>query len=177
MEKDRSKRNRDFIQLSRKHLMQLTELAGKNYMAFKVFMTIAKYMDGGNALCISMQGLLESLGVSLSTVNRAVKYLKEEGWVQVYKTGSSNVYVLNDHAVWTSYADERKYCMFDHSKIFITESENGDALANRKYKKLKHMDPLVLKELIDEKLIGDLPEIAEAAGQKGGQEDDQHMDD
>ena len=82
-------KNRDFIQLYRDHIDDVAKLARDNGKAYDLFMLLVKHMDGTNALAVSNIALSELLQVTTRTVQRAVKYLKDNGWVCVLKSGTS----------------------------------------------------------------------------------------
>ena len=60
--------------------------------------------------------------MSRATVARAVKTLKERGFITVYKSGGTNVYAVNKNLAWSSWGKNYKYAKFD-AKIIISESE------------------------------------------------------
>lgn len=123
-------KNRDFIQLYREHVDDITLLAKENSRAFDLLMTLIKNMDGTNALCVSNIALQEILGCSKNTVIRAVKYLCDNGWICVLKSGTSNVYVVNPDVAWTSYNNQKSYCRFN-SSVLLSSTENAEYLHNR----------------------------------------------
>lgn len=122
-------KNRDFIQLYRDHVDDIAKLAGENYTAYKLLMLLCKHMDGTNALCVSRVALSEILKCTEKTVSRAVKYLKENGWICVLKSGTSNVYIVNPEVAWTSYGNQKQYCKFQ-ANILLSSSENAEYLNN-----------------------------------------------
>lgn len=127
---DKEQKNQDFIQIYRSHIDDITRLAGENYTAFKLLQLLIKHMDGANALCVSNVALMEVMGgVSRATVTRSVKYLKDNGWICVLKTGSSNVYIVNPEIAWTSYGNQKSYCRFQ-SSVLLSSSENNEFLNN-----------------------------------------------
>lgn len=128
---NRSRENKDFVMYYRNFLDEVTKMAGENYMAFKLFQFLCKNMDGGNALVISMNALSEIMNVSTKTIQRAVKYLKDNGWICVLKSGTSNVYIVNPDVAWTSYADQKSSCRFQAS-VVLSGSENAEFLKNSK---------------------------------------------
>lgn len=127
--KEESK-NSDFVMVYRKHIDDLTELARSNGGAYDFLMFLIKNMDSGNALCVSMQVLTEIMGLSRVSLSKRVKYLKDNGWIEVLKTGTSNVYIVNPEVVWTSYANQKDYCKFK-ANILLSSSENAEYLKNR----------------------------------------------
>lgn len=124
-------KNRDFIQLYRDHIDDVAKLARDNGKAYDLFMLLVKHMDGTNALAVSNIALSELLQVTTRTVQRAVKYLKDSGWICVLKTGTSNVYIVNPDVAWTSYGNQKQYCKFQ-ANVLLSSSENAEYLNNPK---------------------------------------------
>lgn len=122
-------KNKDFVQLYRNHIDDIVQLASSNATAHKLLMFLIKHMDGSNALCASYAVLGELLGVSYRTVMRAAAYLRDHGWVQILKSGNTNVYVVNHSVAWTSYANQKSYCKFDGT-ILLSSTENAEYLKN-----------------------------------------------
>ena len=90
--------------------------------AGKIFFFIANHMDGYNALIASYSVFAEALGLSNSTVTRGIKYLRENGFIYIKKSGTANVYLLNPEIMWKSWSNNMKYCEFP-ANVIITESE------------------------------------------------------
>lgn len=140
-------KNRNFVQLNRSFMMDLARLGKESSTAFTVFMFISQNMDGNNALCISMKALEEALGLSRSTLSRAVKCLKEKGWLCVLKTGTSNVYIINPDIEWTSWANQKQYCKFT-TNVIVTPSENIDFMKNGKATtRYKHVEDSFIESM------------------------------
>lgn len=139
----------DFTMFNNKNMEYLVELVRSDPTAGSLFLFIAKNMDNYNALIASYQVFQEALSLSRATVARAIKSLKEAGILYVYKSGSSNVYVLNDDLVWRSYGNNRKYCKFPVN-VMLAASEQDDAakdrinkvrIASQNYTKTKELVP------------------------------------
>lgn len=140
MSKEQEKKNNDFIQFYRNYIDEISALGDENYVAFKLFMFITKHMDPNNSLCVSMKALQEILGYSRQTLSKAVKYLKDKGWLCVLKSGTTNIYILNPEIVWTSWANQKQYCKFK-TNVIVSASENAEYLKNREASfKYKHID-------------------------------------
>ena len=82
-------------------------------------------MDKYNAVVCSYKVFQDALDMGQATVARSIKYLKEHGFLYVYKTGSSNVYVANKDLVWNSWGNNREYCEFP-ANIVLTASEQEE---------------------------------------------------
>lgn len=128
---DESSKNKDFVQLYRRHIDDLARLARTNGSAYDLFMLLLKNMDGYNALCVSTNALAEIMGVSTRTVFRAAKHLKDNGWICILKSGSTNVYIVNPDIAWTSYGNQKSYCKFA-TNVILSSTENAEYLKNPK---------------------------------------------
>lgn len=150
-QKEEDKKNRDFIQVYRNHLDMIAELGAENPTALKLLLFLMKHMDGTNALCVSATVLADMLGCSRMTVSRAVKYLKENGWLCVLKTGTSNVYVINPEVAWTSYGYQKQYCKFN-ATVLLGSDENSEFLQNnRAFDKFKTLDSDFVKSVCEKR--------------------------
>lgn len=118
-------KNGNFVQFYRNHMKEVTDLAGKNRTAFQIFMFICEHMDGYNALMCSYQVFVDYTGKSRVTCSKAVKYLYDHGYLDILKSGTSNVYIINQEIAWTSYGNQKEYCQFN-GKILISAKENED---------------------------------------------------
>lgn len=90
--------------------------------ASKIFWFIANHMDGYNALIASYAVFSEALDISIPTVTRGIKKLREMGLLYIRKTGATNVYMLNPDVIWKSWGNNRKYCDFP-AKVIISANE------------------------------------------------------
>lgn len=124
-------KNKDFVQLYRRHIDDVARLARDNRSAYDLFMFLIKHMDGFNALCISTNVLAEIMGVSTRTIFRATKYLKDTGWICILKSGSTNIYIVNPDIAWTSYGNQKSYCKFA-TNVILSSTENAEYLKNPK---------------------------------------------
>lgn len=67
--------------------------------AYRIFKFLIHNMDQTNKVVVSQKVMGKFLGVSRQTISKSVKYLKEKQLINVYKTGISNVYVVNHNIV------------------------------------------------------------------------------
>lgn len=126
-EEEKRKRERKspfsrFYQINKEHSDDMQWLLDKNPKAFKILLFLLDHMDKYNALICSYQVFQEALGISKATVQRAIALLKEENFVYVYKTGTSNVYVVNNDLAWSSWGNNTKYCEFP-TNLILSASE------------------------------------------------------
>lgn len=115
----------NFYQFNRDHSKEAIWLAGKHPRAYQILLFIMDQMDNYNALMCSYNVLCEALDMSRATVARAIKTLKEHNFIGIYKSGTSNVYVVNKDLAWSSWGSNYQYAKFD-AKIIIAESEQEE---------------------------------------------------
>lgn len=127
----RNRNNKDFVMYFRPFMDELTKMAGENYTAYRIFQFFCKNMDGTNALIVSMNALGEIMDLSRQTISKAIKYLSDNGWVCVMKSGTSNVYIVNPDVAWTAYADQKATCSFK-ADVILSGTENAEYLKNPK---------------------------------------------
>ena len=69
--------------------------------------------------------------ISRATVSRAIKILRDGGFIYVYKSGTSNVYVVNPDLAWKTYGKNRRFCEFpatvvlDYDEQELTETRKN----------------------------------------------------
>lgn len=127
----------DFVQFNMEGYIN-TELMltlADNSAATKLFWFITKHMDGYNALIASYKVFEEALGMSIPTIARGIKVLKDKGMLHIKKSGSANVYMLNPDVVWKSWGNNRKYCEFP-ANIVLAKSEQEQI--KKDYKQQMH---------------------------------------
>lgn len=118
-------------------------LMANSPIAYRIFKFLINNMDSYNAVMCSQTVLQETFDVSRTTVSRAVKLLKEKQYVDVYKSGTSNIYTVNKQIAWNSWGTNYKHGKFG-ANIILSESEQ-DQSEQAKIKATKHKE-ISLKE-------------------------------
>lgn len=119
------KKNPPFVQLYKQNITEIRWLINESPFASEVLFFIMEHMDHGNALAVSHQVLMDYFGKSRSTVSRAIKVLKDNGYIGVLKMGTANVYVVNFEVAWTSWDNRKEYCKFN-GNMLVSRKENID---------------------------------------------------
>lgn len=114
-----------FYQVNKDNSEYLRSCLKENPKALQVLFFIFDHMDKYNAVVCSYKVFQDALDMGQATVARSIKYLKEHGFLYVYKTGSSNVYIANKDLVWNSWGNNREYCEFP-ANIVLTASEQEE---------------------------------------------------
>jgi DNA-binding transcriptional ArsR family regulator len=110
--------------------------------ALKILLFLLQHMDTTNSLVVSYVVLQEFLGLSRATVGRSIKYLKDHNYITVYKSGTSNIYVVNDTIAWKSYGKNIKYSKFNATVILSASEQSTDC----KIRMEKHKEIIVEKQ-------------------------------
>lgn len=122
-EKEKKSPYKNFIQFNKASYKAEDQLLEKSSTAYRVFKFLVQNMDNYNAVMCSHTVLEENLNISNSTVKRAIKLLKSEKFIDIYKSGTSNVYCINKNIVWSSWGTNFKYAKFG-ANIILSKTEN-----------------------------------------------------
>ena len=90
--------------------------------AYRILRFFVTNMDKYNAIICSYKVIQEKFDYSKSTVERSIKILKEHKYVEVKKSGASNVYLINKNLYWNSWGTNYAYAEFG-AKVILTASE------------------------------------------------------
>jgi len=118
-----------WLQCNLEHTQALIALQLKNPKAAAILTFLVDQMDNNNTVIVSYQVLQELLGVSKETVRKSIKVLKESSFIAVLKSGTSNVYAVNDSIYWKSWGSSRKYSKFS-ANVILTSSEQSKEIQN-----------------------------------------------
>lgn len=119
------RKNPPFVQLYKQNITEIRWLINKNPFASEVLFFIMEHMDNGNALAVSNQVLMDYFKKSRSTISRAIKVLKDNGYIDVLKMGTANLYVINYEVAWQSWDNKKEYCKFN-GNMLVSRKENID---------------------------------------------------
>ena len=118
----------DFLQLTRGYLRDMRELAKRSPAAHQVLWLLAERMNKTNAVVISQKTMGQILGYSRATLNRAITLLRNERWVQVVTTGTSNAYIVNSKVLWRDQGGKRYASFF--AEVVVSEDEQSHPIEN-----------------------------------------------
>lgn len=143
--RERAKKSpfKNFVQVNKEVYKAEDWLMGQSPIAYRIFRFLVNGMDDYNAVICSYQVLMETFNVSKATITRAIKLLKDRNYIDIYKTGTSNVYAINKNIVWGSWGSNYKYAKFG-ANIILSESEQEQSIQT-KIKTTKHKE-LTIKE-------------------------------
>jgi len=148
-----TRKNTNFVQFYDDNIDLLNEMVKENPTAMRVFLWIVKHMDGFGALVTSQVAISHSLSIHRNTVGNCVSYLKAKKALTVIKSGSTNIYAVNEQIAWRETADNKKFAHFSAKVYVVPEEQESDYQssmfsvihqnnsAERKLNKLKTASP------------------------------------
>lgn len=82
---------------------------------------VSKMQRGTNGVVMSASALSSEMGVSSRTIQSTIAVLRDSKFVQVLKTGNTNVYIINSRVAWQGERGHR-YASFN-AHITVEENE------------------------------------------------------
>lgn len=113
---------RNFVQVNNDNYAAEDWLMKTSPAGYRILRFIVNNMDNYNALICSYRVMQEKLGYSRPTISNALKVLREHKYINVAKSGSSNVYFVNRELYWKSWGTNYRYAEFG-AKIIISAAE------------------------------------------------------
>lgn len=133
-----ARKNTNFVMMYREHMPEVRWLMKKSGIASSILNFIIEHMDNKNTLSCSYQVFMDYFEVSKDTIRRSINLLKENGFIDILKSGTSNVYIVNQDIAWSSWDNQKKYCKFN-GNILISATENKDYFYRSQFDKFKEL--------------------------------------
>lgn len=150
-----------WIQQDRATHHAMWKIGRKNSTALPLlFYMVAHLNRGSGGVVISAPTIAADLGVSVRTVQTAVNALKKCNFIQVLKSGNTNVYVINSQVAWQGERGMRHAVFNAAIKVHEQEQEKTvDELIHEaealvpipEMRFLGDLDPDVIDQLMPEK--------------------------
>lgn len=122
-----------WAQVSLEAMGHLADLMDRNHNAAKLILKLMRHMDdsgtGGGVVLMSRQTIAEILNCSLPTVDRTLKVLYTEGWVQRIRVGGASALAINSRVAWTNKREKLAYAIFTATVIASRSEQDAIALA------------------------------------------------
>ncbi len=132
-----TKLNKRFVQLSDPDgILAQEALTRAHPAAASLFLFFMRKIDADNCLIVSQEIIADYMRTSVRTAQRAIKFLKDNNYIQVYKTGSSNVYTLNADIVWKSDGEGRVNALLT-GKVMLSLAEQEPKVEQDVKRRLK----------------------------------------
>lgn len=127
-----------WTQFNNEHTRALMSLALNHPKAHAILYFLVDQMDQYNAVMCSYKVLQDVLNISRATIQRNIQILRKLGFIAVLKSGTSNVYAINDTVYWKSWGNNKQYSKFPANIILSLEEQDtlNKKLFSIKYKKI-----------------------------------------
>jgi hypothetical protein len=116
--------NPPFIQFYKHSFGYVRKLMLEYPTAANVFMFLVENMGDDNALIVSQSTMADYMGLSRRTIQSATNYLFDNKYIDILKTGTSNIYCINADIAWQQSHSKKKFAKFA-ARVIISESEQG----------------------------------------------------
>ena len=90
----------------------------------------------------------EKFGYSRAALSEAIKLLREHNYIDVRKTGTSNIYMINKQLYWNSWGTNYAYAQFG-ANIIISASEQDKKTQKRIKLEIQKRQEVVAKNKKD----------------------------
>jgi hypothetical protein len=116
--------NPPFIQFYKHSFGYVRKLMLEYPTAANVFMFLVENMGDDNALIVSQGTMADYMGLSRRTVQYAITYLYENKYIDILKTGTSNIYCINADIAWQQAHNKKRFAKFA-ARVLVSESEQS----------------------------------------------------
>ena len=108
----------------------LSELIDRAPKAAKLIVALIRRMPpgGGGVVVVSRETMKELMGCSMPTVDRSLKILMDEGWVQRIKIGGASALAINRRVAWVGPRGDLQHAVFDATVIASRSEQDAAAL-------------------------------------------------
>lgn len=108
-----------FAMIEKVALHNLDELMQKDMQAARLVMSLIRLMEpgSGGVVVISRAAIAELLGVSMPTVQRALKTLVEGAWVQRIRIGGAYALAINKTVAWVGPRGQMDHAVFNATVV------------------------------------------------------------
>ena len=118
----------------------------KSTVAYCVMDFLASKMDRYNAVICSYKVLQEVFDYSRATIAEAIKLLKEHKYIDIVRTGGSNIYMINKQLYWNSWGTNYAYAEFGANIIISASEQDKETQEQIKLEIQKRQEVVVKKK-------------------------------
>lgn len=118
-----------WAQLQMEAIERLQDLTRRSPKAAELMLCLIRHMQpgSGGVVVVSRETMRQLLGTSMPTLERALRVLITEGWVQRMRIGSAHALAINERVAWVGSRGEMQHAVF--SATVIASRSEQDALA------------------------------------------------
>jgi Mn-dependent DtxR family transcriptional regulator len=117
--------NSGFVQFYEDNMPLLIKMINENPTALKILLWLITHMEGFGSLVASQTAICEALNIHRNTLSNAINYLKDKKAISVLKSGTTNVYAVNEQIAWKETASLKKFAHFS-AKVYLVPTEQEE---------------------------------------------------
>lgn len=127
-----------WVQTERKAHEAWANLIARNPRAAELMHHLVANMGHQNAVVVPQKVLAQLMGRSTDTVQRSIKALEAENWIQVVRLGKGKeaAYVVNDRVAWGQAREQLVLSKFSAVVIASREDQDAAMLEHRDLRKI-----------------------------------------
>lgn len=133
-DEERKRMNRDFVQVYPKGWARMRALLRetKSRAPLALYTFIAEHIDAdGGVLVADQETICEAIGVSRTTLWRAISFLEERNaLLRIVVGGSVSAYALDPTEIWKSWDSSKERAVFN-TKTMVRKSAQSDEIKRR----------------------------------------------
>lgn len=158
----RGNKSQGWLQSDKQAHIHMWQLGMKHPTALAVLhFMISKLNRGANGIVISAPALARQMGISERTAKTATTVLRDTKFVQILKSGNTNVYIVNSQVAWQGSRGQR-HASFN-AQLIIDEQEQLKTIEdleieNRELIEVPEMLLEMDQEAIDQRTIAESPQ-------------------
>lgn len=133
-----------WVQTDRKAHEAWANLISRKPRAAELLHHLVAQMGQQNAVVVSQKVLGQLMGKSLDTVQRALRVLEDEKWIQVVKMngpGTVAAYVVNDRVAWGQKRDQLYLSVFSATVVADRADQDAQSLESTALKRIPMLYP------------------------------------
>lgn len=132
-----------WVQTERKAHEAWARLISRKPRAAELLHHLVAQMGDQNAVVIPQKVLAQLMGRSLPTVERAVRDLVAERWIQVVRLGKGKeaAYVVNDRVAWGQPRDQLRLSVFSATVVADLEDQDTTSLDHAELRRIPTLFP------------------------------------
>jgi len=133
-----------WVQTERRAHEDWAALIGRKPKAAALLHHLVAKMAQQNAVVISQKTLSLLMGCSLDTVQRALRVLVDERWIQIVKMngpGTVAAYVVNDRVAWGQPRDQLRLSVFSATVVANCEEQDPETLETVALRRIPSLFP------------------------------------
>jgi len=133
-----------WVQTERRAHEDWAALIGRKPKAAALLHHLVAQMGQQNAVVINQKTLALLMACSIDTVQRALRVLVDERWIQIVKMngpGTVAAYVVNDRVAWGQPRDQLRLSVFSATVVANHEEQDAETLQNVALRRVPSLFP------------------------------------